>query len=86
LPGHVKIFIHQHPQVLLGRAALNPFSSQPVFVLEISLTRVQDLALGSVEPLEVCTGPTLKPVQVTLDGIPSLQGVSHTAWYHQQAC
>jgi len=32
LPGHVELLINQHPQVLLLRAALNPFSTQPVFV------------------------------------------------------
>ena len=33
LLGHVKLLLNQHPQVLLLRAALNPFSTQPVFVL-----------------------------------------------------
>jgi len=41
-------------------------------VLEIPLTQVQDLALGFVELHVVGTGPPLKPVQVPLDGIPSL--------------
>ena len=31
-----------------------------------------------VELHEVCTGPTLKPVKVPLDGIPSLQNVDGT--------
>ncbi|KAK4814026.1 hypothetical protein QYF61_004656 [Mycteria americana] len=57
-----------------ARAALNPLIAQPVFVLGIALTQVQDLALGLVEPHEVCT----KPVKVPLDGIPSLQRVDHT--------
>ncbi|KAK4830184.1 hypothetical protein QYF61_008975 [Mycteria americana] len=59
-------------------AALNPFSAQPVLVLGIAPTQVQDLALGLVELHEVCTGPPLKPVKVPLDGIPSLQRVDHT--------
>ncbi|XP_075025338.1 NAD-dependent protein deacetylase sirtuin-7 isoform X2 [Calonectris borealis] len=33
LPGHAELVINQHPQVLLLRAALNPFSTQPVIVL-----------------------------------------------------
>ena len=41
--------------------------------LEIAPTHVQDLALGLIEPHEVCTGPPLKPAQVPLDGIPSRQ-------------
>ena len=32
LLGHVQLFIHWYPQVLLGRAALNPFIPQPVLV------------------------------------------------------
>jgi len=31
LLAHVQLFNHQYPQVLLGRAALNPFISQSVF-------------------------------------------------------
>ncbi|KAK4821259.1 hypothetical protein QYF61_017137 [Mycteria americana] len=75
LPGHVELLINQHPQVLLLRAALSPFSVQPVFVLGIAPTHVQDLALGLVELHEVHMGPPLKPVKVPLDGIPSLQRV-----------
>ncbi|KAK4827673.1 hypothetical protein QYF61_020484 [Mycteria americana] len=78
LLGHVELLINQHPQVLLLRAALNPFSAHPVFVLGVALTHVQDLALGLVEPHEVRMGPPLKPVKVPLDGIPSLQCVDHT--------
>ncbi|NXW38884.1 F16P1 bisphosphatase, partial [Phaetusa simplex] len=52
-----------------------PFSAQPVFVPGLAMTHVQDLALGLVELHEVLTGPPLKPVQVPLDGIPSLQCV-----------
>lgn len=50
LPGHVE---HQHPQVLLRRAVLNPFSTQPVSMLGIALAQVQDLALGFIELHEV---------------------------------
>ena len=69
---------NQWPQVLLLRSAFNPFSAQPVFVLGITLTPVQDLALGLVELHEACMGPPLKPVKVPLDGIPSLQHVDRT--------
>ena len=75
LLAHVELLVnHQHLQVLL----LNPFSSQPVFVLGIAPTHVQDLALGLAEPHEVHTGPPLKPAQVPLDGIPALQCVDCT--------
>ncbi|KAK4829762.1 hypothetical protein QYF61_006486 [Mycteria americana] len=78
LLSHVELLIDQHPQVLLLRAALNPFSTQPVFVLGIAPTHVQDLALGLFELHEVHTVPPLKPVKVPLDGIPSLQHVDRT--------
>ncbi|NXF41019.1 WIZ protein, partial [Nyctibius bracteatus] len=62
------ILLDHHPQVLLDhhppspslRAALNPFSTQPGFVLGIVPTHAQDLALGLVELHVVCTVP---PVQ-----------------------
>ncbi|KAK4829379.1 hypothetical protein QYF61_003719, partial [Mycteria americana] len=78
LLGHVELLINQRPQVFLLRAALNPFTAQPVFVLGIAPTHVQDLALGLAELHEVHTGPPLKPVKVPLDGIPPLQHVNRT--------
>jgi len=77
LLGHVDLLVNQHPLTTL-RAALNPLYAQPVFVLGIALTQVQDLALGLVEPREVHTGPPLKLVRVPLDGFLSLQHVDHT--------
>ncbi|KAK4810873.1 hypothetical protein QYF61_013281 [Mycteria americana] len=59
-------------------AALNPFIPQSVLILGIALTQVQALALGLVELHEVHMGPLLKPVQVPLDGIPSLQRINCT--------
>ena len=47
-------------------------------MLWIALDQKQDLALGLVELHEVHTSLTLKPVQVPLDGIPSLQHVDGT--------
>ncbi|KAK4830147.1 hypothetical protein QYF61_008635 [Mycteria americana] len=66
--------IHSPPSFGLPRPRCRTF----VFVLWIAPTQVQDLALGLAELHEVHTGPPLKPVTVTLDGIPSLQCVDHT--------
>ena len=66
LAAHVESFMNQDPQILLLRVALNPFSTQPVFVLGIALTQVQDLALGLVELHRVGLGPALSSVQVPL--------------------
>jgi len=77
LPGHAELLINQHPQVLLLRAALNSLSVQPVFVLGIAPTHVQDLALGLAELHEVRVGPPLKPVNVPLYRIIVVQPKSH---------
>ncbi|PKU49324.1 rna-directed dna polymerase from mobile element jockey- hypothetical protein [Limosa lapponica baueri] len=46
------------------RAALNPFVLQPLFIVGVALTQVQDLAFGLVEPHKVHMGPLLELVQV----------------------
>ena len=76
LVAHVQLFILQYPQVLLGKAALNTFTPQPVLILGVAPTCVQDPTLGLVEPHEFI-GPFLELVQVSLDGIPSLRHVDH---------
>jgi len=78
LLGHVQFFIHQYPQVLLSRAALNPFVPWSLLILGVALTHVQDPALGLVEAQEVHMGPLLELAQVPLDGILSLRRVNHT--------
>ncbi|KAK4818846.1 hypothetical protein QYF61_020065, partial [Mycteria americana] len=78
LLAHVQLFIHQHPQVLLRRAALNHIIPQPVLKPRIALNQVQDPALGLVEPHEVHTGPLLQLVQVPLDDILSFWSVNCT--------
>jgi len=78
LVAHVQLFIHQYHQVLPGRAAFKHFIPQPVLILGIAPTQVQDLASGLVAPQEIHTGPLLKLVQVPLDGIPSFWCVNCT--------
>jgi len=46
LLAHVKLFIHQYPQVLLDRATLNTFISQSVLLQEVSPTQMRTLYLG----------------------------------------
>jgi len=46
LLAHVQFAIHQYPQVLFGRAALNPSIPHLVLVMGVASTRVQDFALG----------------------------------------
>jgi len=59
-------------KILLFRAALKPFFTQPVSVLEIALTEVQDLALDLAEFHEGGKGSPLKPDKVPLVSIPPL--------------
>ena len=70
--AHMQLPNHHYPQIILGRAALNPFIPQLVLVVKVALTQVQDLAFGFVEPHEIHLGSLLKPGQVPVDGIPSL--------------
>jgi len=60
LLAHVQLLIHQYPQVLLSRAALNPFITQFVLVVRVTSTQVQDLTFGFVESHEVHLGPLLR--------------------------
>ena len=46
--AHILIFTHQHPQGILCRAILDPFSTQSAAILGMAMTQVQDLALGLV--------------------------------------
>ncbi|KAK4816394.1 hypothetical protein QYF61_016711 [Mycteria americana] len=67
LLAHFQFSIHQYPQDLLCRAALNPFIPQSVLILGIAPPQLQDLALSLVERHDVHMGPLLKPVKVPLD-------------------
>ncbi|KAK4806791.1 hypothetical protein QYF61_005587 [Mycteria americana] len=78
LLAHVQLFVHQYPQVLFRRAALDHIIPQPLLKPRIAPTQVQDPALGLVEPHEVHTGPLLQLVQVPLDDIPSFWHVNCT--------
>ncbi|KAK4827196.1 hypothetical protein QYF61_015224 [Mycteria americana] len=74
----VQLFVHQYPQVLFHRAALNHIIPQPVLELRIAPTQVQDPTLGLVEPHEVHTDPLPQLVQVPLDDTLSFWHVSCT--------
>jgi len=43
LLAHVELLIHQYPQLLLSRAALKLFIPQPVLILRVAPTDMQDL-------------------------------------------
>ncbi|NXB92630.1 TNPO1 protein, partial [Vidua chalybeata] len=53
LLAHVELLVNYCSQVLLGRAALNAFSAQPVLVLGVALTRCRTLHLALLIPVLV---------------------------------
>ncbi|KAK4811900.1 LOW QUALITY PROTEIN: hypothetical protein QYF61_014933 [Mycteria americana] len=77
LLAHVQLSVHQYPQVLFHRAALDHIMPQPVLKPRIAPTQVT-LHLALFEPHEVHTGPLLQLVQVPLDDIPSFWCVNCT--------
>ena len=62
LLAHVLLAVHQYLQVLFCKAALNPFISQLVLIVEVAATEVQDLSLGFAGSRDVLSGPLFKPV------------------------
>ena len=58
-------------------AALNHFIPQPLLILGVAPTLVQDLAIGLIELHVFHMGPHLKLFQVSLDGTPSIKCVEH---------
>ncbi|TRZ15800.1 hypothetical protein HGM15179_011299 [Zosterops borbonicus] len=76
LLAHVELLMNQHTQILLLRAALNPFSTQPEGVLGIFPIHMQDSDF--VELHEVHTSLSLKAAKVPLVAIPFLWSVDHT--------
>lgn len=69
LLGCVGLLIHQHTQLFLFRAALDSFFVQPVLVVGIALTKMQDLAFVIVKLMKFALARLSS--RVSLDGIPS---------------
>ncbi|KAK4821882.1 hypothetical protein QYF61_004398 [Mycteria americana] len=73
LPAHIQLAVDQHPQVLLCLAAFQPLFPKPVALHGVAVAQVQDLALGLVKPHTIDLGPSIQPVQVPLQSLPTLQ-------------
>ncbi|KAK4823935.1 hypothetical protein QYF61_008321 [Mycteria americana] len=52
---------------------------KPVALLGVAVTQVQDLALGLVETHTIDLGPSIQPVQVPLQSLPTLQQINTPA-------
>ncbi|KAK4822811.1 hypothetical protein QYF61_020094 [Mycteria americana] len=76
LLAHIQAAVNQHPQVLLCQAACQPLFPKPVALHGVVVAQVQDLALGLVKPYTIDLGPSIQPVQVPLQSLPTLQQIN----------
>ncbi|KAK4810059.1 hypothetical protein QYF61_007223 [Mycteria americana] len=76
LLAHVQLADNQHPQVLFHPAAFQPLFPRPVVLHGVVVTQVQDPTLGLVEPHTIDLSPSIQPVQVPLQSLPTLQQIN----------
>ncbi|KAK4821552.1 hypothetical protein QYF61_022017 [Mycteria americana] len=79
LLAHIQAAVSQHPQVLLCRAAFQPLFPKPVALHGAVVAQVQDLALSLVEPHTIDLSPSIQPVQVPLQSLPTLKQINTPA-------
>ncbi|KAK4815884.1 hypothetical protein QYF61_009935, partial [Mycteria americana] len=79
LLAHLQPAVHQQPQVLFCLAAFQPLFLKPVVLHGVVVTQVQDLALGLVKPHTIDLGPSIQPVQVPLQSLPTLKQINTPA-------
>ncbi|KAK4811237.1 hypothetical protein QYF61_022134 [Mycteria americana] len=56
--------------------AFQPLFPKPVALHGVVVTQVQDLALGLVEPHTIDLGPSIQPVQIPLQSLPTLKQIN----------
>ncbi|KAK4806753.1 hypothetical protein QYF61_005549 [Mycteria americana] len=76
LLAHIQAAVNKHPQVLLCQAAFQPLFPKPVALHGVAVAQVQDLALGLVKPHTIDLGPSIQPVQVPLQSLPTLKQIN----------
>ncbi|KAK4817142.1 hypothetical protein QYF61_002876 [Mycteria americana] len=79
LLAHMQPAVNKHPQVLLCQAAFQPLFPKPVALHGVAVAQVQDLALGLVKPHTVDLSPSIQPVQVPLQSLPTLKQINTPA-------
>ncbi|KAK4829471.1 hypothetical protein QYF61_004761 [Mycteria americana] len=79
LLAHIQAAVNKHPQVLLCQAAFQPLFPKPVALHGVAVAQVQDLALGLVKPHTIHPSPSIQPVQVPLQSLPTLQQINTPA-------
>ncbi|KAK4823558.1 hypothetical protein QYF61_003302 [Mycteria americana] len=58
------------------QAAFQPLFPKPAALHGVAVTQVQDLALGLLEPHTIDLGPSIQPVQVPLQSLPTLKQIN----------
>jgi len=88
LPAHIWFFIYQFPQVLLLRAALNPFIPILYWYRGLPWPMCRTLAVRLVKLNDTYKGPLPQPSRsLWMASLPWRISISHhSAWYHQQTC
>ncbi|KAK4818611.1 hypothetical protein QYF61_016582 [Mycteria americana] len=76
LLAHIQAAVNKHPQVLLCQAAFQPLFPKPVALHGVAVAQVQDFALGLVKPHTIDLGPSIQPVQIPLQSLPTLQQIN----------
>ncbi|KAK4813681.1 hypothetical protein QYF61_019574 [Mycteria americana] len=79
LLAHIQAAVNKHPQVLFCLAAFQPLFPKPVALHGAAVAQVQDLALGLVKPHTAGPSPSIQPVQVPLQSLPTLQQINTPA-------
>lgn len=79
LQAHLQLVLHQNPQVFPCGTGFNLLIPQPVLILGIASTQMQDLGvgLGLVEPHDLPIDPLLEHVHIPLDGSMSMRYVNY---------
>ncbi|KAK4828223.1 hypothetical protein QYF61_024718 [Mycteria americana] len=75
LLAHVQPAVNQHPQVLFHRTAVQPLVPKSAALHGVVVTQVQDLALSLVEPHTIGPSPSIQPVQIPLQSLPTLKQI-----------
>ncbi|KAK4827985.1 hypothetical protein QYF61_022687 [Mycteria americana] len=76
LLAHIQAAVNQHAQVLFCLAAFQPLFSKPVALHGVVVAQVQDPALSLVKPHTIDLDPSIQPVQVPLQSLPTLKHIN----------
>ncbi|KAK4810173.1 hypothetical protein QYF61_010485 [Mycteria americana] len=76
LLAHIQPAVNQHAQVLFCLAAFQPLFPKPVALHGVAVAQVQDSTLGLVKPHTIGPSPSIQPVQVPLQSLPTLKQIN----------